>query len=251
MPPACPACGGLRIRQFGTGTQKVEAELHNLFPTVRSLRWDYETTRKKGAHQAILSHFTAQRADILIGTQMLAKGMDLPLVTLVGVVLADVGLNLPDYRANERTFQVLTQVAGRAGRSPLGGQVILQTFKADHYVIQAAAGHDYWSFYQQELAYRQQMGYPPYSELVRLEYRSFDEQKAESAARSLAAQAQTWLEQEGRRQTRLIGPAPCFFARIGGLYRWQIVLCGPTPVEVLRGRNLGEWKIEVNPPNLL
>lgn len=251
MPKTCPSCGGTRIRQYGTGTQKVEAELQSLFPSARTLRWDYETTRKKGAHDAILSHFSAQHADVLIGTQMLAKGMDLPLVTLVGAVLADVGLNLPDYRASERTFQVLTQVAGRAGRSPLGGQVILQTFQPEHYVIRAAAGHDFQSFYDQELAYRRQLGYPPFAELVRLEYRHYDPHKAEQAARDLANQVQRWLEQEGRRSTRIIGPAPCFFSRLSGIYRWQFVLCGPDPASLLRGRNLGDWRLEVNPPNLL
>ncbi len=251
MPAVCPSCGGARIRQYGTGTQKVETELMSLFPSARPLRWDYETTRKKGAHAAILSHFSAQHADVLIGTQMLAKGMDLPLVTLVGAVLADVGLNLPDYRACERTFQVLTQVAGRAGRSPLGGQVILQTFQPEHYVIRAAAGHDFQSFYEQELAYRRQLGYPPFAELVRLEYRNFDPLKAEQAARDLAARLQLWLDQEGRHSTRIIGPAPCFFSRLSGAYRWQVVLCGPDPASFMRGRNLGDWRLEVNPPNLL
>ena len=203
------------------------------------------------AHEAILNQFTAQRADILVGTQMLAKGLDLPLVTLVGVVLADVGLSLPDYRANERTFQVLTQVAGRAGRSPLGGQVILQTFQPEHYVIQAAAQHNYSGFYEQELAYRRQLGYPPFTQLVRLEYRHSDPQRAEQAAQELAGQVQRWLAEEGRRATRLIGPAPCFFARLDGRYRWQLVLSGPDPASMLRGRNLAEWRIEVNPPNLL
>jgi primosomal protein N' (replication factor Y) len=199
----------------------------------------------------ILSHFAAQRADLLVGTQMLAKGLDLPLVTLVGVVLADVGLGLPDYRAGERTFQVLTQVAGRAGRSPLGGQVILQTFQPEHYVIQAAAGHNYRAFYQQEMAYRRQLEYPPFSEFVRLEYRNFDAQKAERAAVEMASRVRKWLEEDGRRSTRLIGPAPCFFARQAGQYHWQIVLCGPDPVSLLRGRELGDWKVEVNPPSLL
>ena len=120
MPKTCPECGSSQIRQFGSGTEKVEEELIKQFPGVKTLRWDYETTRQKGAHDIILSHFINHRADVLIGTQMLAKGLDLPLVTLVGVILADVGLNLPDYRSGERTFQLLTQVAGRAGRSPTG-----------------------------------------------------------------------------------------------------------------------------------
>lgn len=251
MPEKCPACAGKRIRQFGTGTQRVESDVQALFPGVRTLRWDHETTQQKGAHEAILSHFIAHNADVLIGTQMLAKGLDLPLVTLVGVILADVGLGLPDYRAGERTFQVLTQVAGRAGRSPLGGQVILQTFQPEHYVIRAAAGHDYAAFYQQEIAHRQRLVYPPFSQLVRLEYRHYDSQRAGQAAQLMAAQLKGWLEAEGRRSTRLIGPAPCFFARIAGQYRWQIVLCGPDPAALLRGRDLGDWRVEVNPPGLL
>jgi primosomal protein N' (replication factor Y) len=252
LPQVCPNCKSTRIRQFGTGTERVEEEVRALYPQARTLRWDYETTRKKGAHDVILSHFVNHRADVLVGTQMIAKGLDLPLVTLVGVVLADVGLSLPDLRASERTFQVLTQVAGRAGRSPLGGQVILQSFQPDHYVIQAASRHDYQAFYQQELAYRRQLGYPPFARLVRLEYRNRDQAKAQQAAQRLALTIQEWLRTEGRRETEIIGPAPCFFARLGGLYRWQIVLRGPDPASFLRGRSLtADWRIEVDPPSLL
>jgi len=222
-----------------------------LHPQARLLRWDYETTRKKGAHEAILTQFAAHRADILVGTQMLAKGLDLPLVTLVGVILADVGLNMPDYSAAERTFQVLTQVAGRAGRSPLGGEVIFQTFQPEHYVLQAAAQHSYREFYRQELEYRRQLGYPPFARLVRLEFRHSDERQAEEAAQKMAGHIHTWLSEEGRRATELVGPAPCFFSRLGGFYRWQIVLRGPAPLDVLRGRSLPDWRVEVDPPSLL
>jgi primosomal protein N' (replication factor Y) len=251
MPLTCPQCKGNRIRQYGTGTEKVEAEVQSLFPKARTLRWDFETTRQKGAHDIILSHFVNHHADVLIGTQMIAKGLDLPLVTLVGVVLADVGLSLPDPRSAERTFQVLTQVAGRAGRSPLGGQVILQTFLPEHYVIQAAARHDYQAFYQQELEYRRQLHYPPFSRLVRLEYRHRDPKRAEASAEALASQIHTWLVEEDRRETELVGPTPCFFSRLGGLYRWQLILRGPDPASMLRGRHLGDWRVEVNPPSLL
>jgi len=250
-PSQCPACGSERIRHFGTGTESVEAAVQAQFPQARTLRWDYETTRKKGAHDMILSHFSAHRANVLIGTQMLAKGLDLPLVTLVGVILADVGLNLPDYRSSERTFQVLTQVAGRAGRSPLGGSVILQTFQPDHYVIEAAAEHNYRAFYQREIRYRRDLDYPPYSNLVRLENRDLKPDQAESAANAMAVEVKRWIEEEGRRATSVIGPVPCFFARIGGHYRWQIVLRGPDPASLLRGRTFGKWKVSVNPPNLL
>jgi primosomal protein N' (replication factor Y) len=229
----------------------VEAEVQALFPQAQTLRWDFETTRLKGAHDAILSHFVNRHANVLIGTQMIAKGLDLPLVTLVGVVLADVGLSLPDLRSAERTFQVLTQVAGRAGRSPLGGQVILQTFQPEHYVIQAASQHDYQKFYEQELAYRRQLHYPPFARLVRLEYRHRDAERAEASANMLAVQIKSWLEEEHRRETELVGPVPCFFSRLGGYYRWQIVLRGPDPASLLRGRILGDWRIEVNPPSLL
>ncbi len=251
MPPSCPVCRSERIRGVGTGTETVEQEVKRLYPEARTLRWDWDTTRQKGSHEIILSHFANHRADLLIGTQMLAKGLDLPYVTLVGVVLADIGLNLPDYRASERTFQVLAQVAGRAGRSPLGGEVILQTFQPEHYVIQAAAGHDYESFYQQELNYRRELGNPPFNHLVRLEYRHANPQQAETAARSLAARLQKWLAAEARRATSMIGPAPCFYARLEGQYRWQIILQGPDPASLLRGRSLSEWRIVVDPPTLL
>ena len=251
LPTHCPQCNSDRIRQYGTGTEKLEKEVQALIPGVRTLRWDFETTRQKGAHDIILSHFVNHHADVLVGTEMIAKGLDLPLLTLVGVVLADVGLSLPDLRSAERTFQILTQVAGRAGRSPLGGQVILQTFLPEHYVIQAASRHDYQAFYQQELEYRRQLHYPPFSQLVRLEYRHRDPQRAEATAQTMAAQIKTWLVEEKFLETELVGPVPCFFSRIGGLYRWQLVLRGPNPASLLRGRNLGDWRVEVNPPSLL
>jgi primosomal protein N' (replication factor Y) len=251
MPARCPHCGSNQIKQYGTGTERVEAEVNSLFPEARLLRWDYETTRHKGAHEIILGHFVNHRADVLIGTQMIAKGLDIPLVTLVGVVLADVGLSLPDYRTAERTFQVLTQVVGRAGRSPLGGQAFLQTFQPEHYVIQAAARHDYPAFYKQELEYRRRLRYPPFSRLVRLEYRHAEPAQAEAVAQELAGKIQTWLAAGDRRATEIIGPVPCFFSRLAGLYRWQIILRGPDPASLFRKRNLEDWHIEVDPVSLL
>jgi primosomal protein N' (replication factor Y) len=251
MPVKCPACGSQKIRQYGTGTEKVEAEVQRLFPKARTLRWDYETTRQKGAHEIILSHFSNSRSDVLVGTQMIAKGLDLPLVTLVGVVLADVGLTMPDYRAAERTFNVLTQVAGRAGRSPLGGRVVLQTFQPEHYVIQTAAQHDYDSFYRIEMENRRKLGYPPFGRLVRLEYRHAQAEEAESAAHKMAVQLRSWIAAGERRATEIIGPAPCFFARLAGLYRWQIILRGPSPASMLRDHPLGNWRVEVEPISLL
>ncbi|GAI46382.1 unnamed protein product, partial [marine sediment metagenome] len=155
-----------RIKFLGIGTQKLEREAGYTFPQAKLLRWDSDVTRGRYSHQEILSKFRAHEADILIGTQMIAKGLDLPLVTLVGVVSADTSLNLPDFRAGERTFQLLSQVAGRAGRGILGGRVIIQTYSPEHYAIQAAAKHDYASFYDKEIAYRRQLHNPPFTRLV-------------------------------------------------------------------------------------
>ena len=252
MPKTCPACGSRRIRQLGTGTEEVEAALRKKYPEVRTLRWDRDTTREKGSHRWIQESFSDQEADVLIGTQMLAKGLDLPLVTLVGVVLADTGLHLPDYRTQERTFQILTQVAGRAGRSPLGGKVILQTFQPDHYVILTAARHDYRDFYRQEISHRQQLGYPPFTRLVRLETRSTSREKARTRAREYAAELKSRMREGGYSATQMIGPVPCFFERIRGEYRWQIILRGPDPVPLFRDhRPGGDWILEVDPPSLL
>jgi primosomal protein N' (replication factor Y) len=216
------------------------------------MRWDRDTTRTKGAHWEIMEKFSSHEADIIIGTQMLAKGLDLPLVTLVGVVLAESSLHLPDFRAAERTFQTLTQVAGRAGRSPLGGEVILQTFEPDHYIIEAAAGHDYASFYQQEITYRKELGYPPFLNLVRLEVRDRDYQTAENKARTYAGALQGWINSERYRSTRLVGPTPPYFAKIRGEFRWQLLIKGPDPVKLVRDHPPGsEWITEVNPPTIL
>ncbi len=250
-PEHCPECGSNAIRQFGTGTEKLESEVTRLFPLARVLRWDAETTRAKGAHDLILAHFSNHQADVLVGTQMLTKGLDLPLVTLVGIVLADVGLNFPDYRTTERGFQLLTQVAGRAGRSPLGGQVILQTFQPGQAAIQAAARHDFTGFYQQEIEQRKRLGYPPFNHLVRLEYRNLDESKAQAEATLLAEKIKNWIKEGEHAATDLIGPAPCYFARVNGMYRWQVILRGPNPVEIIRGHPMADWRVEVDPPNLL
>ena len=251
MPEKCPHCHSDQMRAYGLGSEKVEAEVEALFPSARVLRWDWETTRQKDAHEIILSHFAAQRADVLVGTQMLAKGLDLPMVTLVGIVLADVGLNLPDPFTAERTFSLLTQVAGRAGRSSLGGRVVLQTFQPEHYAIQAASRHDYAGFYARELEERRKLAYPPFSRLVRLEYRHFDPNKAENEARGMARRLSVDIQAENRKQTDLIGPVPCFFSKIGGWYRWQIVVRGPDPASLLNLKLLQSWRVEVDPVSLL
>jgi len=252
MPATCPACGGKNIRAYGLGSEKVETDVASMFPSARVLRWDWETTREKDAHELILTHFANHQADILVGTQMLAKGLDLPLVTLVGIVLADVGLALPDPFAGERAFQLLTQVAGRAGRSARGGKVVMQTFMPENPIIQAAAGHDYAAFYRREIENRRLLLYPPFSQLVRLELHQTDSAKAESEARNLAGRLKAQIETEKRHQTEVIGPAPCFFGRVNDIFRWQVILRGPDPLSLVRNLpGLSNWRVEVNPQSLL
>lgn len=251
MPRTCPACHGTSIRAYGLGSEKVEAEVQAMFPQARTLRWDWDTTRQKGAHEMILTHFINHQADVLVGTQMLAKGLDLPLVTLVGIVLADVGLNLPDPFAAERVFQTLTQVAGRAGRSALGGRVVLQTFMPHHYALQYAAQHDVNGFYLRELEYRRLLGYPPFGRLVRLEYRHSDPEKAKAQALEITARLRERIAAEEDFQTEIIGPAPCFFSKVDGISRWQLVLRGTDPAALLRGWRIRDWRIEVDPISLL
>jgi primosomal protein N' (replication factor Y) (superfamily II helicase) len=254
-PKTCPQCGGMQIREYGLGSEKVEAEVSTLFPKTRTLRWDWETTRQKDAHEVILNHFANHKADVLIGTQMLAKGLDLPLVTLVGIVLSDVGLFLPDPFAGERVFEVLTQVAGRAGRSERGGKVILQTFDPANQVIQSTARHDVNGFHQYELEQRRLLGYPPFARLVRLEYRDQDQESAEKEAQKVAAKLRELLAAEHWKRVTMIGPVPAFFAKVGGIHRWQIVLRGPDPVPLLKERSvsnfLKDWRVEVDPISLL
>ncbi|MFD1955057.1 primosomal protein N' [Paenibacillus thailandensis] len=166
LPASCPSCGSEHIRYFGTGTQRVEEELAKLFPGIRVIRMDVDTTSEKNAHEKLLKQFGDREADVLLGTQMVAKGLDFPYVTLVGVIAADTSLNLPDFRAGERTFQLLTQVAGRAGRHHLPGEVIIQTYAPEHYAIAAAQRHDYAAFLAEELKHRSLLAYPPYCRLV-------------------------------------------------------------------------------------
>lgn len=246
----CPACGSERIRHFGAGTQRIQSELEALHPGVQALRWDRDTTRAAGAHDVLLAHFAARRADVLIGTQMVAKGLDLPLVTLVGVISADTALHLPDYRAAERTFQLLTQVAGRAGRGLLGGRVIVQTFHPDHYAIRAAAAHDLETFYDEEIAQRLRLSYPPFTRLARLVLRLSSESRARAEAERLAGALRRQLENEGHPES-LIGPAPCYHRRLRGDFRWQIVLRGPCPAEWIPQPLPEAWTVDIDPVSLL
>jgi primosomal protein N' (replication factor Y) len=181
---------------------------------------------------------------------MIAKGLDLPLVTLVGVVSADTALHLPDYRAAERTFQILTQVAGRAGRGLLGGRVILQTYEPDHYAIRAASGHDYGAFYEQEIRHRRELGYPPFSRLAKLVFEGTSEAAAERAAGELARRLQRAIRSAGSAAS-LIGPVPCYFRRVRGLYRWQVILRALDPRPLIPEELPEGWSIDVDPVSLL
>jgi primosomal protein N' (replication factor Y) len=230
----CPACTSKRIKHFGAGTQQVEEELARHFPQVRAVRWDADTAQKPADHEALLARFIAHEADVIVGTQMIAKGLDLPLVTLVGVVSADTSLALPDFRTAERAFQLLTQVAGRAGRGVLGGQVILQTYQPDHESIVSASQHDYAQFYAVEIARRRELGYPPFRRLGRVLVQSAHPYEAERTANAIAKQAQEVIKAHALTDAALIGPAPCFFAKIDNLYRWHLLIRSADPAQVLR-----------------
>jgi primosomal protein N' (replication factor Y) len=250
-PRICPECGSNRIRHYGLGTQQVEEETKRIFPNARVIRWDRDTAKTKGSHQNIVEKFSNYEADILIGTQMIAKGLDLPLVTLVGGVLADVGMNLPDFRANERLFQLLSQVSGRAGRSLLGGNVILQTFRPDSFVLQAAATHDYKGFYTHEIALRQKMGYPPYHHLMRLEYRSQDQAVGEALVRTTAQQLKNYVLFHQLQNVFISEPTSCYYYKINQEWRWQILIRGNQSREVIFNVPLSDWRVETNPQSLL
>lgn len=248
----CPACGGNAIRHFGVGTQRVEQELRTSFPTARVLRWDRDTIRAGGGHDEIWEAFRQHRADLLIGTQMVAKGLDFAGVTLVGVLLADVGLFLPDFRAAERSFQLLTQVAGRAGRRERPGRVIVQTYSPDHAAIRCAAAHDYDAFYEQEIGFRREQGYPPFGRLVRFVYSASDERRCWREAGRLRRALHERIETLADPELRLIGPAPCYAQRVRGRFRWQIVVRGEQLEPLLDGLVLPPgWIIDVDPVNLL
>ena len=255
IPTQCAHCGSRRIRYFGTGTQRIEDVVHEIAPRARVLRWDADTAAGKGGHEAILDQFARHDADVLVGTQMIAKGLDLPLVTLVGVVAADVSLYLPDFRAGERTFQLLTQVAGRAGRSRHGGRVVIQSYTPEHYVIQAAARHDYAAFYRRELGLRAELGnYPPLRRLARLVYWDKNADKAQAAAESMAAAVGARLRELGdaAEGVTLVGPVPAFFARFRGYYRWQVLVFADDPASILRGMTFPfGWRVDVDPVTVL
>jgi primosomal protein N' (replication factor Y) len=252
IPEKCPECGSDRIRYFGLGTERVEEMVAKEWPDARIVRWDRDTVADHDSHDAILGAFIEREADILVGTQMIAKGLDLPYVTLVGVISADVALGLPDYRAGERAFQLLAQVAGRAGRGILGGRVIIQTYQPEHYAIQAAAEHDYDTFYLAEMRFRTPHHYPPYRRQAKLLIADPVAARAENAADSLARSLRGLARELGLGTTQILGPVPPFYGRIDGRYRWQIVIRGEDPRRLLDEASLPpNWWTDIDPVSLL
>lgn len=236
IPQVCPNCKSHSIRYYGTGTQKAYDELAELFPQARILRMDVDTTRKKGSHQALLDQFGRGEADILLGTQMIAKGLDFPNVTLVGVLNADTALNLPDFRSSERTFQLLTQVAGRAGRAEKAGQVLIQSYNPQHYAIRFAKDQDYEGFYAYEMGIRRQLGYPPYYFTIGITL----SHKKEEEVFKRAYEVMNILRSGLSETSPILGPTPKPIARTHNLYHYQILIkyrledeLGPTLNQVL------------------
>ncbi len=260
----CPACGSSDIKGFGTGTQKVVDEVVHLFPGARVLRWDRDTASRSGGHAGLMDMFVRGEADVLVGTQMIAKGLDIARVTLVGVINADTGLFMPDFRAPERTLQLLMQVAGRAGRraETTHSRVVVQTFNPEHYAIQAAAAYDYKGFYSGEIRFRAEHGYPPYGQLARLVYTASNNERCEQATGAVARYLRRRVEElaegaaEGQQstlsETDVLGPAPCFVHKIRGRYRWQILVRSSDVHPLLHDFQPGPgWSIDVDPMSVL
>jgi primosomal protein N' (replication factor Y) len=230
-PDSCPRCGGMKVHPFGIGTEKVEDAVREAFPTARTLRMDRDTTERKGAHAQILRAFRRHEADVLIGTQMVAKGLDFPSVTLVGVINADTGLNMPDFHACERTFQLLAQVSGRAGRGERPGEVFVQTFDPAHESIVLASKHDYEGFYYQEIVQRRDLRYPPFARLANVVSTDEDERRAIERIERLAQQLRAAIvNADDDHEAQILGPVACPLARVRNRYRWHLMLrCATRP----------------------
>ncbi len=218
-PTSCPKCSGFEFSFNGFGTQRVEQELSALFPSAVTVRMDMDTTTRKGSHEKILQQFGEGGADILLGTQMVAKGLDFPRVTLVGVISADTQMMLPDFRSAERTFQLLTQVAGRAGRSTLAGEVIIQTSQPNHYALKHVREHDFVGFYNEEIEFRKSINYPPFSRVIVVEFKGRDEKNVEHTATGFGKHLFALLNRDS-----ILGPAPAVLSKIKNEYRWQIII---------------------------
>jgi len=224
VPFSCPVCKSPRLSFSGTGTEKVENEIHNLFPQACLRRMDLDTTRKKDIYHEIYYAFKEEKIDILIGTQMIAKGFDFPKVSVVGIINADIALHLPDFRAAERTFQLVTQVAGRAGRGEVAGKVILQTYCPEHYALVSAAEHNYAQLYNRETKLRKELGYPPFVHLARILLRGKKKDKVSSLAEEIAEKIKLQRRLLKVKGVKILGPTLAAYPRIAGKYRWQILL---------------------------
>jgi primosomal protein N' (replication factor Y) (superfamily II helicase) len=252
VPEICPQCFRPKVRLFGVGTQKVEDETQKLFPGARILRWDSDITGKTMSHEEIMQKLVNHETDILIGTQMVAKGLDLPLVTLVGVISADTGLNLPDFRAPERVFQLTCQIAGRTGRGMAVGKAIVQTYSPENYAIQAAAKHDYASFYEKEIEYRRTLSYPPFTSMANLIFHHTNEQACHNEAVKMLDLLNQEKDRKGIPDMRFIGPSPSFIPRLRGYYRWQLIVCGRSLPEFLNEMTFPRgWVIDIDPVSVL
>ena len=223
--PLCPSCKGSRVLTYGVGTQKLEKEIEVLFPSARLQRMDSDTTARKGAQEKILAALEKKEIDILIGTQMITKGHDFPFITLVGVISADTSLNIPDFRASERTFQMLTQVAGRGGRGDAPGRVIIQTFNPEHYALKHAQSHDYKSFYAEEIEYRKALQYPPFGRIINVRLSSIKKEALMERANLIGKQAKKLAACFGG-DSEIIGPAESPLAKIRGRFRYQMLIKG-------------------------
>ncbi|MCE5265660.1 MAG: primosomal protein N', partial [Deltaproteobacteria bacterium] len=238
----CPACKGEHLRSQGAGTERIEEEAGVLFPAARIVRMDSDSTARKGETGKILGRLERGEIDILIGTQMITKGHDFPDITLVGVLAADASLNLPDFRASERTFQIITQVSGRGGRGDQAGRVVVQTFNPGTSAIRHAREHDYEGFYAEELPLRRELGYPPFSRLIGLHFSSLKKAEGKKAVAELGRKAREWAKTVAGGKADVIGPAESPLARLRGRYRWQMLLRGAQsgPLHLLAERLLEE-----------
>lgn len=257
VPTVCPKCGSKYIKYFGAGTEKIENEVKRLFNNARVLRMDMDTTRKKGDHEKIYNAFKEHKADILIGTQMISKGMDFKDVTLVGVIAADTSLNLPDFRSAERTFQLITQVSGRAGRGDLNGRVIVQTYEPDHYSIQLAKMQDYKAFYKKEIEIRKLLNNPPFTDIL---YILFTSDKEESIIETCNTVKFDLEKISKENNTEILGPVPCCLSKIKNTYRWHVIFKGnvremvPSVDKILYKKCITHkvnYSIDINPYNML
>ena len=225
FPDFCPDCGSDALKNSGTGTQKIEMYIKELYPDYNVERVDSDVMVKKGEHIRLLERFQKGDIDILVGTQMIAKGLDNPNVTLVGVISADASFNLPDFRASERGFQLLTQVAGRAGRGEFSGKVFFQTYNPDYYALASAKSQNYREFYDAEIVAREEFDYPPFSQIIRIILSSENNFRAEKSAQEIALRLCTMIEKYGiSERLEVLGPTPCVIERINGLYRFQILI---------------------------